>query len=183
MAEYVTRAGTKLEGAIKHFGVAVAGRDALDLGSHKGGFADCLLRFGARTVTVVDTAYGVLDYKLREDERVIVHERTNALTARFDRTWDIITIDLGWTPQRLILPRAMLWAAPGAHVLSLVKPQYEAEKKQLRRGVVPEEQLEPILRQTLEDLARCGIEPAGFMRSPVPGRGGNVEFFLHIVNG
>ena len=181
MAEYVTRAGRKLEGAIKHFGITVSGRDALDLGSHEGGFADCLLRFGARTVTTVDTAYGILDYKLRTDERVIIHERTNALKARFDRTWEIITIDLGWTPQRLILPRALRWAAPGADVLSLVKPQYEAEKKQLRRGVVPEKLLETILRQTFEEIARLDIKPVGSMRSPLRGSGGNTEFFIHII--
>jgi len=183
MPEYITRAGAKLEGAIKEFGVDVRGKDALDLGSHKGGFADCLLQAGVRTVTSVDTAYGTLDYRLRTDKRVIIYERTNALTAQFDRTWDIISIDLGWTQQRLVLPRALRWASPGGHILSLVKPQYEAEKKELRRGIVPEDLLEPILKRTIDGLARLGIKPAATMRSPVSGSGGNIEFFIHIIKG
>jgi len=180
MGEYVTRAGRKLEGALRHFGVQVAGRDALDLGTHKGGFADCLLSFGAASLTVVDTAYGILDWKIRNDPRVTVLERTNALTARMEGPFDLITIDLGWTPQRLILPRALEWAGPRADVLSLVKPQYETAPSRLKRGVLPPDKAEETLLGTIDILERMGVHIEGWVRSCLPGKAGNTEYFIHI---
>lgn len=103
---YVWRGRLKLEAAPGAFGVDVSGRVWADLGSRVGGFVDCLLQHGAARVYAVERGYGVLDYRLRKDVRVSVHERTNALHLRSPQPCDLVTIDAGWTPQRLTLPAA-----------------------------------------------------------------------------
>ena len=172
-----------MAGALQDFDVKVAGRAALDLGSHEGGFADSLLQAGAASVTAVDTAYGILNWNIRNDERVIVMERTNALKASFDRVFDIITIDLGWTPQKLILPRALEWAAPGADVLSLVKPQYEWHEPpgEFDGVVAAADALPDILKELLEDLHGEGVFVSAISASPLPGKKGNREFFCLLT--
>src|SRR3954469_3385827 len=128
---FVSRAGLKLDHALAHFHLDVANRTCADLGSNTGGFVDCLLKRGATKVYAVDTGYGVLDYKLRKDPRVIVMERTNAMHAALPEAIDLITIDVAWTKQRNILP-----AATAPHVVTLIKPHYEADPKLLRKGVL-----------------------------------------------
>ena len=177
---YVGRGGRKLEFALRGFAVDPRGAVAADLGSHIGGFVDCLLQHGASRVYAVDTGYGQLAWKLRGDERVVVMERTNALHVKLPEKVDIVTIDAGWTRQRLILPKAMSLAKPGGMVLSLLKPPYEAERGERVRGVVRPEALEGIVRRTLDELGGMGIGVSGCNRSPVGGAGGNPEFFLCV---
>src|SRR4051812_44384353 len=119
---FVSRAGLKLDHALAHFGIDVAGLVCADLGCNAGGFTDCLLQRGAAKVYAVDTGYGMLDYKLRKDPRVVVMERTNAMHAELPETVDLVVIDVAWTKQRHILPAARRMVKPQGAVVTLVKP-------------------------------------------------------------
>ena len=180
MGKYVTRGGEKLEFALQEFGLDVTGKVAADLGSHAGGFVDCLLQHGAASVYSVDTSYGTFAWKLRQDERVVVMERTNALHVELPEQVDVVTIDVGWTKQGLILPHALGLAKSGGVVLSLLKPQYEAEKNEVERGVVSPETAHVIARRVVESLAAKGICVERRAESPIRGGKGNCEFFLKI---
>lgn len=173
---YVSRGGLKLDAALRAFLLDVRDFVCIDFGSHAGGFVDCLLRYGAARVYAVDPGYGVLDYSLRRDPRVVVHERTNALRFSPPELADLITIDVGWTPQRLILPAARRALKPAGRVVTLVKPQYEADKSRLRGGCVPDELLGEVLEQCRGDVTQLGWTIARELESPIRGRGGNREF-------
>jgi len=123
---YVSRGGEKLAAALDHFGIDVTELVCADLGSHIGGFVDCLLQRGVAKVYSVDTSYGTLAWKLRRDPRVVVMERTNAMHVTLPEPVDLVTIDVGWTPQAKILPNVAKLLKPGGHVVTLIKPQYEA---------------------------------------------------------
>jgi 23S rRNA (cytidine1920-2'-O)/16S rRNA (cytidine1409-2'-O)-methyltransferase len=177
---YVGKGGLKLEFALRHFGVSVSGLICADLGCHRGGFTDCLLQHGALRVHAVDTGYGILDWKLRSDPRVVVHERTNLLYWKSPESLDQAVIDAGWTPQRLSIPAALQSLKPGGAILSLVKPQYEVERSELQRGVLPADGLASAMervRASLNGVART----LGEVQSPIPGSGGNTEFWLYLV--
>jgi 23S rRNA (cytidine1920-2'-O)/16S rRNA (cytidine1409-2'-O)-methyltransferase len=174
--QYVSRSGLKLHVALQAFGLDVAGYICADFGSHVGGFVDCLLQHGAAKVYAVEPGSGVLDYRLRHDERVVVCERTNALRFTCPEPCDLVTIDVGWTPQRLILPAARRALKPEGVVLTLVKPQYEAPKEWLRAGVLPTERLDEVLTTCRSDVADLGWEIGHEIESPLPGHGGNVEW-------
>ena len=144
MAErrFVSRAGEKLDHAIEEFEIQVEGLACADFGCNVGGFTDCLLKRGASSVIAIETGYGVLEWKLRNDSRVDVRERTNALHAEPPETpVDLVVIDLAWTPQRLALPAADAWLGPEGRILTLVKPHYELPedmKDLLDRGFLPQ---------------------------------------------
>lgn len=173
---YVSRGGLKLAAALRAFGIEVRGLTCADFGSHAGGFVDCLLQHGAARVHAVDTAYGTLDYRLRTDARVTVHERTNALYVSLPELCTLITIDVGWTAQRLILPAARRNLQPGGSVLTLVKPHYEAPREELRGGLLPEECVAPVAAAVRADCAAAGWTVLGEVTSPIRGHGGNTEF-------
>jgi len=176
--KYVTRSGLKLEHALDAFGLDVRGRTCADMGSHQGGFVDCLLQRGAAKVYSIDTSYGTLAWKLRQDPRVVVLERTNAMHAELPEPVDLVTIDVGWTRQRRILPAALRLLKPDGRIVSLVKPQYEAAEDERAAGVVHEEHLEPVLGRVRVDAAGAGLEILAEARSPIRGGGGNVEFLF-----
>lgn len=172
---YVTRAGEKLAAALQAFAIDVSGATCIDFGSHVGGFVDCLLQHGAARVHAVDPGYGILHASLRDDPRVTLHERTNALDFRPPEPASVISIDVGWTPQRLVLPAVRRSLAPGGRVISLIKPHYEAPKKWLRRGVLPPERLDDVCRTCREDATELGWRIDGEIDSPILGQGGNRE--------
>lgn len=122
---YVSRAGEKLEFALKFFNLDPTGLVCADFGSSTGGFVDCLLQHGAKKVYAVETGYGLLDWKLREDTRVTLMERTNAMYVELPEKVDLITIDTGWTKQAAILPSAYKNLKSGGRVISLVKISFE----------------------------------------------------------
>ena len=179
--KYVTRSGLKLEHALLAFGVAVEGRICADLGSHQGGFVDCLLQRGAAKVYSVDTSYGTLAWKLRKDPRVVVMERTNAMHLALPEPVDLVTIDVGWTPQRHVLPAAARALKTDGRIISLIKPQYEATEAERKAGVVPPENLEPVLARVRMDIQAAGLNLLGETKSPLKGGGGNEEFLFLLA--
>lgn len=172
---YVSRGGLKLEAALRAFHLVPSGWVCADFGCHAGGFTDCLLKHGAARVHAVDTGYGVLDYRLRKDPRVVAHERTNAMDYAGPEPCDLVAIDVGWTAQRLILPAARRNLKPGGRVLTLIKPQYEAPKQWLRGGVLPADKIGEVLQNCRRDIGEAGWKIAGETDSPLHGHGGNAE--------
>lgn len=179
-AEYVSRGGTKLAAALDAFHLSVTGRVCADLGSNVGGFVDCLLRRGAVRVHAVEKGYGVLAYRLRRDRRVVVHERVNALHVCLPEAIELLTCDLGWTRQQWVVPVADRLLAAGGELVSLVKPHYESPPGLLQRGVLPAEQVERVLRRVMKVWESAGWELLAQTESPIAGRAGNREVFLHL---
>lgn len=172
---YASRGGLKLAAALDSFDMSPAGLVCADLGCSTGGFTDCLLQRGAAKVYAVDTAYGELAWKLRKDARVVVLERSNALHVELPEKIDLITIDLGWTRQRLSLPVAWAHAKPGGAIISLIKPHYEADKTLLCRGVLPDVHVEATIEGVVAELVQLGIRIEALTDSPIRGQGGNRE--------
>src|SRR3954464_11805842 len=141
---FVSRAGEKLEHALNTFALDVTGLTCADLGSNVGGFVDCLLQRGAAKVYAVEKGYGVLEYRLRKNPRVVVMERTNAMHVTLPERVALVTIDVAWTRQRNILPAARKILADGGVVITLIKPHYEAPKELLKKGILPEAEVEAV---------------------------------------
>ncbi|HUV03507.1 MAG TPA: SAM-dependent methyltransferase [Armatimonadota bacterium] len=177
---FVGKGGLKLQFALEHFEIDVHGLVIADLGCHVGGFTDCLLQSGALRVYAVDTAYGILAWKLRTDERVIVHERTNALYWSPPEPLDLVVSDLGWTRQGKALPAIARMLKPGGEALSLVKPQYEAPRSWLIKGVLPEEHLQEVLAGVYSSCPQELVVIAT-VPSPYLGSGGNSESWLRLA--
>jgi 23S rRNA (cytidine1920-2'-O)/16S rRNA (cytidine1409-2'-O)-methyltransferase len=175
MPSFVSRAGLKLDHALGHFQVAVAGCACADLGSNAGGFVDCLLQRGAAKVYAIDTGYGALAWKLRNDPRVIVMERTNAMHAELPEKVDRVTIDVAWTKQKHILPAARRMIADDGVVITLIKPHYEAEANRLRKGVLPGEEVDGVVAAVAVDIGAAGFDVIGTVASPITGAKGNAE--------
>lgn len=181
---YVSRGGLKLAAALRAFALDIGGWTCADLGSHVGGFVDCLLEHGAARVYAVEPGYGVLDYRLRKDSRVVVCERTNALQYVCPEPCELVTIDVGWTPQRLILPAARRCLKPHVgRVVTLVKPQYEAPQDWLRDGVLLAERLDAVLARCRQDVRELGWHSVGEIESPLRGHAGNVEHLWLLEKG
>lgn len=189
VAPFVSRAGAKLRHALDVFSVQPAGLRCADFGCNVGGFTDCLLRAGAASVIAVDTSYGTLDWKLRNDARVIVRERTNALHAEpppVHLAPELIAIDLGWTPQRLCIPAALRWLAdtPHARIITLIKPHYERSSSggRLPRGaVLPLEEAERVTKDVIGMLPLLGVSVLGSTPSPITGSAGNPEWLAILA--
>lgn len=188
MAEssFVSRAGLKLNHALREFNVDVTGLACADFGANVGGFTDCLLQRGAARVYALDTGYGVLAWKLRNDPRVVVMERTNALHAEkpadVGAGVDLVVIDMAWTPQRLATPAALTWLKPDGAIVTLIKPHYEADqggsRKGPRGGVLAPEQAAAVLERVLAELPALGVRVERWTTSPLVGgkSGANVEY-------
>jgi 23S rRNA (cytidine1920-2'-O)/16S rRNA (cytidine1409-2'-O)-methyltransferase len=181
--KFVSRAGQKLDHALREFGVSPAALVCADLGCSTGGFTGCLLDHGAARVFAVDTGYGVLDWTLRNDPRVVVMERTNALHVKLAEPVQLITIDVGWTRQKNILPAAARLLKSGGQIISLIKPHYEAQPKCLRGGVLADEFLQQTLAAVDSDVAAAGFQTITKTESPIRGGKGNREwlYLLRLV--
>lgn len=178
--KYISRGGDKLAAALDGFGIPVDGLTCADFGSHVGGFVDCLLQHGATKVYSIDTSYGTLGWKLRKDPRVVVMERTNAMHVELPEQVDLVTADVGWTPQRHVLPSVRRAVKASGAVISLIKPHYEAPGL-LIEGVLPDAALNGVLETALSSAHVCQFRVAGLMPSPVRGHGGNREFLVHLL--
>lgn len=182
---FVSRGGDKLAAALDRFAIPVAGARALDAGASTGGFTDCLLQRGAREVVAVDVGYGQLHERLRGDPRVESHERTNVRGLRpgdLGAPFDVVVADLSFISLRTVLAPLLGLAAPGAHVVLLVKPQFEAGRAEASRGrgVVREPDVwRRVLDEVMIALQASGAAIMGVMVSPLTGADGNVEFLVH----
>jgi len=180
MPSFVSRAGQKLDHALNAFALDVAGRVCADLGSNAGGFVDCLLRRAAAKVYAIDTGYGVLEWKLRKDPRVVVMERTNAMHAVLPERVGVVTIDVAWTKQRHILPAARRMVADDGVVITLIKPHYEADPARLVRGVLPEEEVEGVVHAVGADIVSAEFILVRTVCSPILGAKGNAEVLAEL---
>ena len=185
---WVGRGGVKLAHALDTFRIDVTGREALDIGASTGGFTDVLLKRGARRVVALDVGHGQLEWRLREDPRVVVLERRNA--RQLEPGWlpapaDVVTIDVSFISLRLILPALPRLLAPGADIVALVKPQFEAGRDEVGRGGLVKDPAvhEAVLARVTEHAAACGLARAGMTPSPITGATGNQEFLLHLRQG
>lgn len=179
--KFVSRAGAKLDHALAEFGIDVAGKVCADLGCSTGGFTDCLLQRGAAKVYAVDTGYGVIDWKLRNDPRVALMERTNALHVELPEKPDFVSVDVSWTPQRRVIPHAFELLKERGDVVTLVKPHYEADKKLLRNGTLPDEYVAPTVEAVKAELESLGFMVKGETVSPITGeKGKNTEYLLWL---
>ena len=176
---FVSRGGKKLAAALERFNLDVTDEVAADVGASTGGFTDCLLQNGAQRVYAIDSGYGQLHWKLRNDPRVIVMERTNArYLAELPEPIDLVTVDVSFISLNLILPNAVSWLKPDGQMVALIKPQFEAGPKNVEKGGVvrdPEVHRQ-VLRDVLAAAAELDLGLQGLMPSPLRGPAGNVEF-------
>ncbi|MBV8491325.1 MAG: TlyA family RNA methyltransferase [Candidatus Eremiobacteraeota bacterium] len=182
---FVSRGGEKLEHALNAFGIDVRGAEALDVGASTGGFTDCLLQRGAATVTAIDVGYGQLDWRLRNDPRVVTIERTNfRLLAddAFPDGFDLIVADTSFISVRTILARAAAYLRPTGAMVALIKPQFEAGRERLGAGGVVRDARthRAVLHEVRAGIAGLGLVPIALASSPLLGPAGNREFLAEV---
>lgn len=184
--KFVSRGGVKLEHALDIFGLDVADAKCLDVGASTGGFTDCLLQRGAKSVCAVDVGYGQLAWKLRNDKRVHVIERTNIRYMTADALpspFDIVTIDVSFISLTIVVPVVQRFSKPAGQILALVKPQFEAGKDQVGKGgVVRDSAVHDAVLQRLASFfhEKCRLENRGITPSPISGPKGNREFIMWL---
>ena len=182
---YVSRGGLKLEKALQVFDVDVSGKTALDVGASTGGFTDCLLQHGAQYVYAVDVGYGQLAWKLRQDSRVGVIERTNARAidrTLFDLPVEICVVDVSFISLRTMLPAVKGCVEAGSDLILLIKPQFEAGKEYVNKGgVVRDPQIHlNVIRTLIQFVREMEMSVLGITHSPIRGPAGNIEYLLWI---
>jgi len=180
---YVSRGGVKLAAALDYFGIAPEGRVCLDVGASTGGFTDCLLQRGASRVYAIDVGRGQLDQRLAADPRVVAKEKVNARNLSRDHVPEPVSLavmDLSFISARLVLPRVAPLLSPGGFLIVLVKPQFEAGRREVPRGgVVRSEETRRRVVAEIEEAGRAlGLGVAGVLPSPILGARGNQEFLL-----
>ena len=180
---YVSRGGLKLEAALEAFAIEAVGKVCADVGASTGGFTDCLLQHGAARVYAIDVGSGLLDYRLRIDERVSLLEGTNArhLDALPERP-SLVVIDVSFISIRLILPAVKRWVAAEADIIALVKPQFEVGKGEVGKGgIVRDASLRHrVLRDIVDFAESLDMVSADVTPSPITGAKGNVEYLLWL---
>lgn len=181
---YVGRGGLKLAHALDTFQIAVAGRDALDIGASTGGFTDVLLQRGAANVVSLDVGHGQFDWTLRQDPRVVVMEHFNArhlALADLPGQVDIVVIDVSFISLRHIFPVIPPVLRPDADIVALVKPQFEAGRDEVRKGIIRDEAIHArVLAEVSAAATELGLARVAATPSPITGQKGNVEFLLHL---
>ena len=180
---YASRGGFKLAAALETFEIEVSGRVCADVGACTGGFTDVLLQHHAARVYAIDVGYGQLDWNLRQDERVVVMERTNARHLEtLPELVSFVCVDVSFISLKLILPAVKQWLAEAADIVVLVKPQFEAGRQQVGKGGIVRDPA--VHRQVLSDILTWAnkheFTPAGLIRSPIEGAGGNTEFLAWL---
>jgi len=188
---FVSRGGLKLAHALDSFGLGVAGVVALDVGAGTGGFTDCLLQRGAARVYALDVGYGQLDYRLRRHPRVVVMERVNAHHPfHLPEAVDLATVDVSFISLLQVLPNVIPWVKPGGSLVLLVKPQFEAGRRQVGRGGIvrdPRVHAQVLARVLLWAIDQRpsagsgrGLRLGGVVSSPIRGAAGNKEFLVWL---
>jgi 23S rRNA (cytidine1920-2'-O)/16S rRNA (cytidine1409-2'-O)-methyltransferase len=178
---FVGRGGIKLDYALNEFGLDISGRVVADIGASTGGFTDCLLKRGASRVYAIDVGYGQMDYRLRQDKRVVVMERINArYPFCLPENVDLVTVDVSFISVEKVIPSVANLLRDGGYLLVLLKPQFEAKKREVGKGgVIKEPQVQArILGRFVTWLASHGFRLGGLVASPILGASGNKEFFI-----
>ena len=181
VTRYVGRGGLKLEAALREFSIDVTGLDCLDIGSSTGGFTDCLLQHGARSVVAVDVGHNQIDWRLRTDPRVEVREGVNARYLEpedFERPFDLATLDVSFISATKILPAIVPLLTSIGHLITLIKPQFEVGKGEVGRGgiVRDPEQRRRVIEEVNGAARSLGLGLRGVIESPIRGAEGNIEF-------
>ncbi len=184
---YVSRGGLKLEKAIDIFNIDLENKVAMDIGASTGGFTDCMLQNGVSKVFAVDVGYGQLDWRLRNDPRVIVMERTNIRNVSLDdigEKIDFISIDVSFISLRLVLPVAKSLLKEDGEVVALIKPQFEAGREKVgKKGIVREKNTHCEVIESVINFSReLGLGVSGLSYSPITGATGNIEFLIYLKN-
>lgn len=178
---YVSRAGEKLAHALKTFRIDPTGMVCADFGSSTGGFVDYLVQNKAAKVYAIDTGYGVLDWKLRNDARVVVLERKNAMHVNLPEKMDLITIDVGWTKLSKVVSNALKNLKETGQMVALLKPHYEAQPKMIRSGKLLDKYVPEVVENVKRGLANLGAKVLNIIESPLlGGKAGNKEYLLLI---
>ncbi len=182
---YVSRGGLKLEKALKEFSINLTNKVVMDIGSSTGGFTDCMLQNGAKKVFAVDVGYGQLDWSLRENDKVVVMERTNirnVIPEMIGEEMELITVDVSFISLKLVLPVVKKLLKDHGEVVVLIKPQFEAGKEFIgKNGVVRDKQIhKKVLVNVLESFQQIGFKILNLSFSPVKGPKGNIEFLAHL---
>jgi 23S rRNA (cytidine1920-2'-O)/16S rRNA (cytidine1409-2'-O)-methyltransferase len=180
---YVSRGGEKLDGALSAFNFDARDRICADVGASTGGFTDCLLQHGATRVYAIDVGYGILDYRLRQHESVIVMERTNArYVESLDEQVNLVVIDAAFISLKLLLPTIRQWLMPESDCIALIKPQFEAGKADVGKGGVVKDPAihERVITEIVTASRGLGYEVRGLSRSVLYGPAGNAEFFIWL---
>lgn len=182
MKNFVSRAGEKLQFALNQFKVDVNGLIVADFGSSTGGFTDCLLQNGVSKVYSVDTAYGELAWTLRNNQQVVVMERTNAMHVKLPEKVNLITIDTAWTKQILTIPNALSNLKDGGIIISLIKPHYEAPKNYLEKGRLKDEYVTEVLEKVKNDIIAVAGKLINLIESPLVGEKGKNKEYLALIS-
>jgi 23S rRNA (cytidine1920-2'-O)/16S rRNA (cytidine1409-2'-O)-methyltransferase len=185
LPKFVSRGGDKLAAVLDSYPIDVIGRICADVGASTGGFTDCLLQNGAARVYAIDVGHGVLHWRLRNDSRVVVMEKTNARKLKtLPELVGLTTIDASFISLRTLLPVIREWLTPGAELIALIKPQFEAGKKDVgKQGVVRDPTIhQKVVERIVDEVIELDLHPQGVMRSPLMGPKGNVEFFIWCRN-
>ena len=180
---YVGRGGYKLEAALEAFPLLARDKACADVGASTGGFTDCLLQHGAARVHAIDVGSGIIDYRLRMDDRVRLLENTNVRYLQsLGELVSLAVIDVSFISLRLILPAALRWLTDDADIIALVKPQFEAGKGDVGKGGIVRDLAvhQRVLREAVSFASDIGLTPSGLIRSPITGAKGNVEYLLWL---
>lgn len=185
---YVSRGGLKLEKAINFFKLSLKDKVGMDIGSSTGGFTDCMLKNGASKVFAIDVGYGQLDWKLRNDPKVVVMERTNIRNVKpedINETIDFTSIDVSFISLRLVLPVAKTLLSEDGEVLALIKPQFEAGRDKVgKKGIVKDKNTHfEVIKNISDFCTELGFGIEGLTYSPITGATGNIEFLICLKNG
>ncbi len=183
---YVSRGGLKLEKALREFKVDVKEKTALDAGASTGGFTDCLLQQGVKKVYAVDVGYGQMAWKVRQDPRVVVIERTNIRDidpSLIPEQVDIVVIDVSFISLEKVIPSVLRFLNPGAGIVALIKPQFEVGKGQVGKGGIVRDEAArtAAVEKVRTAFHNNGLDVKGIIPSPITGQDGNVEFLIHAV--
>jgi len=181
---YVSRGGIKLEAAIKHFNIHLKDKIAMDVGSSTGGFTDCLLQHGAIKVYCIDVGYGQLAWKLRQDVRVILFERTNIRHLEKEKIHDVIdiaTVDVSFISLIKVIPKVMEFLKEKGEIIALIKPQFEVGKGEVDKGGIIRDDKKRLktVEYVKEKLETIGLETIGIIQSPIAGQKGNIEYLIY----
>jgi len=181
---YVSRGGLKLEAALRQFDIDVTGTTALDVGASTGGFTDCLLQHGAKKVYAVDVGYGQMAWKVRQDPRVVLIERTNIrelVPSLITGLVDLVVIDVSFISLEKVIPSILRFLRPGGIIIALIKPQFEVGKGQVGKGgIVRDEAARGVVVERIRVFVQeQGFEVKGIIPSPITGQDGNVEYLIY----